>query len=60
MADGGLAIELFSGKKMITHELEINERAYSIEEIAEDLDVSLKLIRRYVASGQLAAAQRGS
>ena len=44
---------------MIAQELEVNERAYSIEEIAENLDVSLKLIRRYVASGQLAAAQRG-
>ena len=35
-------------------------RFYTIEEVAEDLGVSLKIIRRYVASGQLAADQRGS
>lgn len=33
---------------------------YSIEEVAKNLNVSLKLIRRYVASGQLAAVQKGA
>lgn len=36
------------------------DRLYTIEEIAEELGSSLKLIRRYVASGQLAAEQRGT
>lgn len=37
-----------------------NERMFSIEEIAYELATSLKLIRRYVASGQLAARRTGS
>ena len=36
------------------------QRMYSIEEIAGELGTSLKLIRRYVASGQLAAQQSGT
>ena len=36
------------------------ERFYTIEQIAKELGASLKLIRRYVASGQLAAEQRGT
>lgn len=35
-------------------------RFYTIEEVAENLGTSLKIIRRYVASGQLAADQSGS
>ncbi len=37
-----------------------DERMFSIEEIASELATSLKLIRRYVASGQLAARQIGT
>lgn len=33
---------------------------YTIEDVAENLGASLKIIRRYVASGQLAADQSGS
>jgi len=36
------------------------QKMYSIEEIAAELGTSLKLIRRYVASGQLAAEQCGT
>lgn len=39
---------------------ENEERMYTIEQIAADFNVSLKLVRRYVASGQLAAEQRGT
>ena len=35
-------------------------KLYTIEEVAAELGTSLKLIRRYVASGQLAAIQSGT
>ena len=40
---------------MSKKETEREARVYSIEEIAKEPNASLKLIRRYVASGQLAA-----
>ena len=36
------------------------ERQYTIEDVAEELGASLKVIRRYVASGQLPASQIGT
>ena len=36
------------------------QKMFSIDAIAEELGASLKQIRRYVASGQLAAEQNGS
>ena len=45
---------------MSKKETEREARVYSIEEIAKELNASLKLIRRYVASGQLAAIQNGT
>lgn len=36
------------------------ERQYTIEDVAEELGASLKVIRRYVASGQLPASQVGT
>lgn len=38
----------------------VSPKVYTIEEIAAELTTSLKLIRRYVASGQLAAEQHGA
>ena len=36
------------------------EKQYTIEDVAEELSASLKVIRRYVASGQLPASQVGT
>ena len=38
----------------------LQEQQYTIERIAEELGASVKVIRRYVASGQLPASQIGT